>query len=248
MKWLGICAFLISGCFYLGQNTHQDIVTTPSATWSAPELLTVIMESGNHNLYDTRTNIKVIATPYFPSVVKAIGRRAQIQYHWSEGEFHRYVDNLVLESCGMYIDWDQSNEPIYTEGLAPLESPMQFDSVMFLISLKNAAWPCGKMMSIYTESGQTIVIPLDNTDCAPPDISDLEKRIFLVNKVGDRLQPALVWGKHMNFLTANEEFIFVKFDFPFEGRHFLSHSDEFDLNIVGFEKDIRLTLFTRYMK
>lgn len=254
MKWIVFSAVLLSGCYYLGQNTHKDIIVHPSATWSGPELLTVIMEAGNHNLRDDRTNIKAIATPYYPSVIKAIGRRAQVQYHWSEREMRNYVDRLVHQSSGMYIDWEQPHEPVYSKGLDPLYSPTQFDSVMFLLTIRNNGWPCGKMISIYIPTADpnipdvNMVVPLEELNCPTPDISDLEGRIVLVNEEGTVLDPIVVWGKRMNFLTNNEETLFVKFRLWCGGQHFLAHSEKFYLTITGFEREIRLTFPTRYMK
>src|SRR3972149_6050437 len=128
---------IITGCFYLGQNTYTEIAAAPSTVWSSPEVLTMIMEAGNHNLRDDRTHIKAIVTPYYPSVIKAIGRRAQTLYHWSETEDRGYVNQLLRESSGMYIDWDDPGEPIYDQRLDILQSPSQFDSLLMLLSLSN---------------------------------------------------------------------------------------------------------------
>lgn len=249
-----LVTLLLGGCYYLGQNTYKDIVPNSSKNWSGPELLTVIMEAGNHNLYDNRTNIKAIATPYYPSVIKAIGRRAQAQYHWSEQGFQNYVNSLVHQSSGMYIDWEQPHEPVYGKRLEPLYSPTQFDSLMFLVTLRNNGWPCGKMISIYIPTADpnipdiNMVVPLEELNCPVPDISDLEGRIVLVNDEGTILNPKMVWGKRMNFLTNNEETLFVKFHLWYDGEHFLARSKKFYLTVTGFEREIRLRFSTELMR
>ena len=244
MKWFAVIALAFSGCYYLGQNSYKEIVLYPSSEWSSPENLTMIMEAGNHNLRDNRTNIKAIVTPYYPSVIKAIGRRAQEQYHWTEEEFRNYVNNLLRESSGMFIDWDQPAERLYDALLNPLETPLQYDSLLVLLTLRNIGWPCGKY--IIGPSGQ--IIPLDNPDCNAPDITHLEGNIILVNEENMFITPTIVWGKRMNYLTNIEETFFVKFKLRDGDHHFLEHSRRFFLSIKGLEGDIRLELSTELMR
>ena len=245
MKWSSILLLLFSGCYYFGQNTYKDIVVEPSSDWSGPEQLTIIMEAGNNNLRDNRTNIKAIATPYYPSVVRSIGRRAQQKYHWSENEFREYVNNLLRDGSAMFIDWDKPDEPVFDSRLHPLASPMQFDSLMVLLTLRNNAWPCGKVL-ILMES--RVVIPLDNPDCMPPDISNIEGMIYLVNEQNTYIYPMTVWGRRMNYLTNIEETLFLKFKLREGDHHFFERSLRYFLVIRGLESDIRLQLSTAIMK
>ena len=247
MKVLPVLLCLLSGCYYFGQNTYHDVAVNPSSDWSPPEQLTIIIGAGNHNLLDYRTNIKAIATPYFPSVVKAIGRRAQIQYHWTEEYFRSYVDNLIHDGSAMFIDWDKTDEPVYDSRLQPLVSPEQFDSLMVLLTLKNSAWPCGKHL-ILTMSGDLVYIPLDNPDCMPPDITNIESKVFLVNEQDEAISPASVWGRKMNYLTNIEETLFLKFKLRDGDHHFFRNSRKFYLLIKGLEGNIRLELSTTKMK
>ena len=220
MKWFTILLMLLPGCYYLGQNSYQDIVVEPSSDWSGPEQLTVIMEAGNNNLRDGRTNVKAIATPYYPSVVKSIGRRAQIEHHWSEIEFRGYVDRLLRDASAMYVDWDKPNEQVYDSRLQPLVSPLQFDSLLILLTLRNNAWPCGKYI-VLTVGTRFINVPLDAPDCMPPDITNLEEKLFLVNGQNTFIAPITVWGRKMNYLTNNEETLFLKFRLREGGSPFL---------------------------
>ncbi len=218
-------AFLVStsGCFYLGHNTYADIAATPSTVWSSPEVLTMIMEAGNHNLRDDRSHIKAIVTPYYPSVIKAIGRRAQSLYHWSENQYRGYVNQLLRESSGMYIDWDNPKEPVYDTDLHLLESPAQFDSLLYLLSLSNIG------------SGTW-------------DISQLESNLFLVDTKGKKLAPFLVWGRRMNVLGGIDETIFVKFRLREDTGHFLKASTPYYFQIQDPENTIKVELTTATMK
>src|SRR6266571_970897 len=69
---------LASGCFYIGQNQAGDVMQRPSSQRSAEECLTVIIDAMNHNIFDQGTpDIKVIVTPFYPTVITAINRTAQ---------------------------------------------------------------------------------------------------------------------------------------------------------------------------
>lgn len=243
MRWVLVLLMLLPGCYYLGENTYKDIAVDPSSGWSGPEQLTVIMEAGNNNLRDNRTNMKAIATPYYPAVVKSIGRRAQEQYHWSDAEFRRYVDKLLREGSAMFIDWDKPDEPVYDSHLRLLTSAIQFDSLMMLLTLRNNAWPCGKYLIIGTTT-----IPLDNADCMPPDISNIEGKIYLVNEQNSFIHPMSVWGRKMNYLTNMEETLFLKFRLREGAHHFLDQSSKYYLVIQGLEGDISLEFSTAIMQ
>lgn len=246
-------ALVLGGCYYLGQNTYKDIVPNPSHEWSGPERLTVIMEAGNHNLRDDRTNIKIIATPYFPSVVKAINRQGQHLYHWTEAEFQHTTDKLVYESCGMYIDWQKESEPVYDSELKRLESPLQFDSIMFFLTFQVRGWTSDVLrIQIPVPDGDGVVeqsIPLNESALGHPDIASIKDgSILLVNEHGNIITPTLVWGKRMSYLTQNEESMYVKFHLRDAGRHFLQKSNRFFLTLRGYEGNIRLEFPTEYMK
>jgi hypothetical protein len=237
-------AFLVifSGCYYIGQNTYEDISTTPSSSWSGPEQYTIIMEAGNHNLRDYRTNIKAIVTPYYPSVIKSIGRRAQAQYHWNDQEFRSYVDRLLYESSAMFIDWENPKEPVYDSEVHHLDSISQFDSLMFLLSLKNVGYPPGKFLLVGNRR-----IPIDDPHYIPPDITQIDSMITLVNEQGKEMPPMTVWGRRMNFLSNVDETLFLKFKLRVGDHHFLEGSRRYYLQIRGLEGDIKLELSTNLM-
>lgn len=247
MKSAWVFLLLLPGCYYLGRNTYTDIVANPSSEWSGPELYAVIMEAGNHNLRDNRTNIKAIATPYYPSVIKAIGRRAQIQFHWSETEYQGYVDRLLHEGSAMFVNWERDDEPVYDSRLHHLDSVTQFDSLMILLTLRNTGYPPGKYIVVSTGYGFTN-IPIDDKHYIPPDITHLENQIFLVNERGDSLSPMILWGRDMNYLTNIDETIFLKFRLWDKAGHFLAASKRYFLVIRGLEDNIRLELSASLMK
>jgi hypothetical protein len=237
---------LLPGCYYLGQNTYENIKDTPSSTWSGPEQYTIIMEAGNHNLRDYRTNIKAIVTPYYPSVIKSIGRRAQAQYHWQEQEFRSYVDRLLYESSAMFIDWENPDEPVYDSKVHHLDSVTQFDSLMILLTLRNNGYPGGKYILIQGKgNGQRI--PIDDVHYEPPDITHLDSMITLVNEQGGELAPMSVWGRRMNYLTNVDETLFVKFNLKEGNHHFLERANRYFVRIRGLEGVINLELSTNLM-
>lgn len=252
MKWTLLCVCLLSGCYYLGKNTYRDVVARSSTEWSSPECLTVIIGAANHNLGDTRSAVKVIATPYYPSVVRAIGRRAQLQYHWDERNFQGYVDRLIHYSSGMYVDWERPGEIVYGAGLRALQDATQFDSLMFLLTFQVIGWESKELhiqVPIPTAGGETIMqsIPLDgHTGEDLPEIQ--EGTILLVNEKGGVISPTLLVGKRMSYLTQKEESMYAKFDFRTPGHHFLEGSKYFVLTIRGYESDIRLRFPTDIMR
>jgi hypothetical protein len=236
-----LCFELSSGCYYLGQNTYREIVVNPSTAWSGPEALTLVMEASNNNLRDYRNNVKVIATPYYPSVVKAIGRRAQFVGHWDEEGYRKFVDGLLFNSSGMLVDWEKG-ERIFAGGSGYLEGPTQYDSLTFLISMHNLGWPCVKIISI---GGKFVSI--GNPDCDVPDMTDFQEKVFLVNDENRFIRPVLVWGVRQTALMG-EETIFIKFRLSSGEHHFLEHSEKMFLVFKGFGDDIRLEYSTALMK
>jgi len=246
VKQFLVLLLLLPGCYYLGQNNYKDIAVTSSADWSGPEQYTILMEAGNNNLRDNRTNIKVIATPYYPSVIKAIGRRAQFQYHWTEAEFRAYVDKLLHEGSAMFIDWDKPEEPVFDAGLHRLESVTQFDSLMILLSLTNTGYPGGKYI-LLPGGGSGTRIPIDDPHYIPPDITQIDSMITLVNEQGNKIGPMTVWGRRMNYLTNVGETLFLKFKLRAGGEHFLAKSSRYFVQISGLEGVIKLELSSSIM-
>jgi hypothetical protein len=239
-----VCIF--SGCYYFGKNQYADVVEQPSSNWDFTECLTVISAPIGHNFFDFRTNIKASATPYYPSVVLAIQRRAQRKMDWSESEFQANVDALMKENNGLYIDW-QTNRFVDSRGNF-FKEYTQIDSLMFLISLINTAWTSANSIvqvgiPIYKGGAKQLIpvmVPLVTADQSYlPDISNIEQRIYLVNDKGKFIKPKYVWGRRNNILT-NEETLFAMFYFREGEHHFLQGSDEILLLIKGFEGDIRL--------
>lgn len=243
-----VCMF--SGCFYFGKNQYDDVVKKPNSEWDFRECLTVISAPIGHNLLDFRTNIKVTATPYYPSVVLAIQRNAQRITHWSESEFQLNVDALMKENNGLYFDWT-SNRLVDPRGNY-FKEYTQIDSLMFLITLTNTAWTSinSQMRINVGERDHPVLVtmPVINFDqCYLPEITNLEQRIYLVNENSKFIKPRYVWGRRNNILT-NEESLFAMFCFREGDYHFLRDSGEMILLIKGFESDISLKFPLSMMK
>ena len=240
-----ICS-LLSGCFYIGRNQYKDVVEKPYSEWGLRECLTVISAPIAHNYFDFRTNVKVSATPYYPSVVLAIQKNAQRIMHWSESEFRMNVDALMKEDNGMYLDW-QTGRLVDSRGNF-FKEHTQIDSLMFLITLINTAWTSiNSIIQVGIPIGKDnakqlipVMVPLVNFDQSYiPDITNLEQRIYLINDKGKFIKPRYVWGRQNNVLTK-EESLFAMFYFREGDYHFLTDSDEMCFLIKGFEGDVRL--------
>jgi len=217
-----IIPFVLSGCFYIGKQTYYDVIEKPSDEWSIRDALIVLASPIAHNLCDQRTHIKVIATPYYPSVVLAIERNAQRINHWTEEQFRVNAEELLKDNVGLYIEWE-TNRFVDSRGNY-YHNVEQIDSLMFLITIENQGW--GSYM---------------------PDISNLEERIFLMNDKGKFIKPKYVWGKRRRYLTMPET-MFAMFHFRKGEHHFLEGSDKMYLVIKGFENDIKLTFSLSMMK
>ncbi len=239
---------IFSGCFYIGQDRYEDIIQTPSYEWSIRDGLTVILSPIAHNLYDFGSpNIKVYATPYFPSVVLAIERAEQRIKHWNEEEYQKNVDKLLKEAVGMYRDWERES---FVDGRGNYyKDHTQIDSMLFLITIENRSWPCNVPLITVGVPGIKIgqgryrdIFLMHPADwpCYMPDITNLEDRIFLVNGKNRFIKPRIVWGKRNNILTMPET-MFAMFHFREGSYHFLDGSDEMYLVIKGFENDVKLS-------
>lgn len=201
---------LSNGCF----KNFEEVVKNDSYTWSYRDILIVMASSISHNLIDNRTNIKVIATPYYPQVIMAIQRMAQHRAHWTEAEFRHNTDILLYEALGMYYEW---NTRRFVDGKGNyLKDMCQFDSLLFLVTIDNKA------------GGSYI-----------PEISNIENRIYLVNDKNKFIRPRYVWGRRHNTLI-DKETLFAMFYFREGEHHFLRDVKELMLVIKGFECDIWL--------
>ncbi len=221
-------AVILGGCFYFGKNDFEDIVQRSPEEWSTRDCLTVILGVMQHNFYDNESPVvKIVALPYYPSVVAAIERRAHIlgplQYqpftyaHTSE-MYRRRLDSALALEAGVFIDW-AAGQFVDRHGNY-LRNPTQLDLIMFYVSLQNTAWPG------LTSGGY-------------PDISHLEDSVFLENDQDELLKPRYVAGKRNSTLETEEKLI-IMFPLKEQGPHFLSNSHEMRLVVKGFEKTIVL--------
>src|SRR5689334_13139579 len=100
-------ALCAGGCFYVGQETLDDLARIPSRNWTSRECLTIIASGNENNYLDFKTNIKISATLYAPSVIAAINRRAKSLQGWSEAEYRRRTEELTHGSLGLFVDWEK---------------------------------------------------------------------------------------------------------------------------------------------
>ena len=205
----------IAGCFYFGRNDYEDVLKKPSNEWSSRDCLTIVLGAMQSNLSDDATNIRIFATPFYPSVITAINRMLQESKHLSDNQFREGLDSALALQAGVYRDW-QKGELVDSRGNY-VRHQSQFDSLMFVLTLRN-------------NGGISYA----------PDISDLEKRIFLVNESGKCLPPRYVWGRRRSTLEM-EETLVVMFNLALDGRNkFLEGSHDFFLIVNDFEPQMKL--------
>jgi len=206
----------MAGCFYVGGDQYEDVLRRPSSEWSTRDCLTVILSAMRNNLSDNGTDIRVFATPFYPKVILAMNRRSQLLKSRSDEQFHADVDTLLAVQAGVYMDWQ--NERLVDSRGFYIDTETQFDSLLFLVTLRNNGWPASM-----------------------PDISDIENRIFLWNEQGERLVPRYVWGRRRSKLEM-EEVLLVMFCLRLRNEHqFLEHSENYRLTVHGFDRPVDLS-------
>lgn len=228
----------MSGCFYFGAATFEDVVQHPPSQWSSRDCLTVIVSATMDNLSDKNAVIQVIATPYFPSVINAINQMQRTQNHWSENEAVAHEDELLKGALGLYADRENS-ALVNSKGMY-LRNTTDIDSLLILLSLRNRSFPCN--VPTVTMGGREVpLMRFSEWPCYIPEIIDLDSRIVLINDKGDTLHPRVVWGRRNNLLTM-EETLFVMFPLRHGQHHFFMDSQKVFLCVLGFQHKLNFTL------
>ncbi|MBI5476813.1 MAG: hypothetical protein HY964_08775 [Ignavibacteriales bacterium] len=232
--------------FLEGCLSVKETYDKPPNEWNSNECLLILSNAISHNLFDNRTNIKIIATPYYPSVILALYRNRNEVRKWTMDQYKIDVDELMKYNAGLYYDWT-SNKIVDSKGNY-FKDKTQIDSLMFMISITNLAYySAGSMMQVKV-GGAVVWMPLVSPDqIYTPEISRLEENIFLTNDQSRSIKPKYVWGKKNTMLTT-EETLFVMFNLRAGDNHFLSKSESIYLLIKGFEEDIILTFPLKYLK
>jgi hypothetical protein len=217
------CAILLSGCFYFGKDNFEDVARKSPETWDTRDCLTIILGAAQSNYADDIHNpgIKIVAIPYYPSVIAAIERHAHLlgplqyapfTYNHSEETYRRRLDSMLAIEAGVFMDWSQAK---YVDAHGKyLQDPTQVDFLMLYISLSNVHWPG---------------VPPDQV----PDIANLENNMYLLNDRNELLRPRYVFGKQHTRLTT-EEMLHVTFILKNDSSHFLANSRTMRLVIEGF--------------
>jgi len=240
-------SLVLVGCFYFGR-TYDDIVQRPSHEWSSLDCEIIIKSASKDNLRDQNCpNIKVMATPYYPSVVTAIGRISQRKKSWVETEYQKQMDTIFKDLSGLYMEWE-TNRLVDPRGNY-FRNFQQMDSLLFLLIFHNMSWPCN-IPFLINPGGFGTTVPLAKSSdwpCYVPDISNLEQRIMLVNDKNKFIMPKYVWGRKRNQLTL-EETLLVMFRLRNDTFHFLEGTNNMQLVIKGFETDITFDFPLEMMK
>lgn len=186
------------------------------------------------NLSDKRNNIKAITTPYVPKVVRAIYRFNQIadSVRFNESFTKYQMDALMKQGTGLYYDWDKDRE--FSSRGHYFKDPTDLDSLLFLVTLINTAWPCIPPMIYDQMSGKTYQLTtFGDWPCYTPELTRVQESIFLQNDHGEKLFPSFVSGGKNHDLTTDER-LFVMFHLSRDqGDHFFKGVREFTFYIDG---------------
>ncbi len=226
----------IIGCF----TSSDDLVQTSGKSWTKRECMTVLLSAMTHNLYDNRTNIKVIVTPYIPRVIEAITRMDQLRdsINIDSALYDVKYDALLKSSTGLLYDWD-SGLMFSTAHQRYVNSITDLDSLLFLVTMINTGYPCIPPILVDESSGSTKPLTLlSDWPCYTPDLIDLQDQIILTNDQGDTVKSKYIWGVNNRQLTTDEK-LFVMFPLTDAPRkHFLGRSENITLSFKCFTPTI----------
>jgi hypothetical protein len=229
-----LCTILFipfSGCF----SSREEVSDRSPREWTKEECLTAVLSSTATNIFDKRTSIRLIAVPYFPSVVEAIVRLGEIEdtVDTFESKYKFQLNALLKSGSGLYYDWEKgkyfSPKGRYFNGRTDI------DSLLFLVTLMNTSWPCISPKIFNPLLGPVPIFSLADMPCYTPALDSLDRRIVLRNEHGEQLSPKYVWGKANANLTTEED-LFVMFDLSSSGdKHFLRDGEYvyFELTLPG---------------
>lgn len=236
-----LVAAAFAGCF-----AGRDAVSERSPReWTKEECLTAVISSTASNLTDYRTNIKLMAIPYFPSVVEAIVRLQELDdtVETFDSKYKHRLDALLKSGSGLYYDWEQGR--YYSPKGRYYRDRTDIDSLLFLVTLLNTGWPCVPPM---VPRGDKMVplFGVGQMPCYTPDLDSLERRIVLRNERGESVRPRFVWGKKNANLTTDED-LFVLFDLRSQdGKHLFREGEYVWFELTLPETFIRKPVSLRY--
>jgi hypothetical protein len=224
---------------------REELQSVAPGEWTKEECMTVILSSVATNIFDHRYNVKIIALPYFPSVVEAITRLADARDTMNdfEGKYKYQMDALLKSGSGLYYDWDKAK--YYSPRGHYYSGKLDLDSLLFLVTLLNTGWPCLSPIILDRERGTShTLFSLADTPCDTPAISNIENQIKLVNDRGDTLSPRYVFGRKHDQLTSEEDlFVMFHMDTADQG-HFLDKTDNirFVITLTGVKLSMPISL------
>ena len=223
-----VVGMVTESCFTIGQKEYEQLSQMETTAWDPNETMAMVAGASSSN-YMNRDGgpIKVIATPYFPSVIRAMGKRQQERHNWSDAQREEFIAEMIQEHVGERFKWDR---------------PEAIDSLTIQINLTNTTYPCVSptlIMSMYLNSR-----PLFGTGqipCYEPSIVGIQDRIYIENERGLKLHARSYYGIRHGTLTTEETFL-LKFQVATGSYNFVLHSKSLTLHIEGFEQYIALPL------
>ncbi|TAK61918.1 MAG: hypothetical protein EPO24_05415 [Bacteroidetes bacterium] len=210
MKYVAILVLItITGCVH---HEFDTIVKKPVSEWSAPDCLTIMSMATSNNFANDDARVRVIVTPFSPLVVTAFTRLQQERQRLSAAAYHSLVEDRLLEDLGIYYD-TKTGYTFDARGNY-YRDEAQIDSLLILLSLENKTYPCTPPIVMVPIGKEKIpkmrqLMNVGDYPCYTPEITDLEKQIFLKNEKDELLQPRGVYGKRGKVFFKREQLLLL---------------------------------------
>ena len=236
---LGVAGFI--GCVIVTDSFYEGILQKPFSEWNTEECRMVLGMSLAHNMKVQDAAVHVFALPFSPMVITALNREDQIKKNLTEDEYQAGIQQQAKECLGMFVDWKTDT---YLDAHGRLYSDVaQMDSVLFLITFENI--PGQQYISVVTTDNfvsdhqSPIGNPLWFGPLTLSDLREITDRVFLQNSSGERIPPRLIWMRKQGAVSKAES-ILAMFGLRKDGKHFLEGSDQVDVVVTGFTRDVHL--------
>jgi hypothetical protein len=219
------------GCWDPGHSLETSaILSKPSSQWTEAECTAILAHEMVNNTLNRDASVYGFALPCTPTVLLAYNRRQQQRDHLSEADFTESLDRMTRYCLGMVYDPDSGR---FLDNHGNTYHTIQQASTLFMIVFLDNRIDVTNIMN--PELG------LDFNFMYLPDITDIDKQIYLENDLNDVIKPFYVKGrKHTDLMK--EEQLHVLFRCNDEMRHFLQTSTKINLVIEGFGGPIKLPL------
>jgi hypothetical protein len=220
------------GCWDPGRSLEtSDILKKPSTEWTQAECTALLADRLTNNTLKKDVSVYAYVLPCTPTVLMAYNRRKQHEDHLTESEFSENLDRMTRYCLGMVYDPD-SGRFLDNHGNT-FHTIQQAGTLFMIVYLDNR---------IGVENLFNPQIPgLDFNFMQLPDLTDIDRKVYLENDAGEKITPFYVKGRHHPYLYREEE-LHVLFRCTDDMKHFLQHSTKVNFVLEGFGRPIELPL------